>query len=70
MQGRRWSRMEEWLTSDLSNFRLINGQTPTPHTITNAMLCLQTGDQHGCSLRGFTQQLTVTDVDTHSQTLV
>jgi hypothetical protein len=29
-----------------------HGRTPRPDTITDAMLCLQTGAWHGCSQRG------------------
>ena len=32
------------------------------------LLFLQTGVEHGCPLRGSTQQLTQKDADTHSQT--
>jgi hypothetical protein len=42
---------------------------PIPDTISNALLCLQTGALHGCPLRGSTYQLTETDADTHSQVL-
>ena len=33
---------------------LSYGQAPNPDTITDAMLCLQTGAQHGCPLSGST----------------
>jgi hypothetical protein len=38
-------------------------------TLLMILLCLQTGVEHGCPLRGSTQQLTQTDADTHSQTM-
>ena len=52
------------LTGDLSP-----GQVPNPNTINDFLLYLQTGVQHGCPLRGSTQQLTQIDIDTQSQTV-
>ena len=47
-------RLKEWLTGDGSNLGSISwglgGAAPIPDTITNAMLCLQTGVLHGCPL--------------------
>jgi hypothetical protein len=36
-------RMKEWPTSDYPNCDSSHGQAPIPGTITDAMLCLQTG---------------------------
>ena len=36
--------------------------------INDTLLCLQTEAQHGCPLRGSTNQLNQTDAETHSQT--
>jgi hypothetical protein len=43
MQGQKWSKdMKEWPDSDWPNFDPSCG-VPIPNTITDAMLCLQTG---------------------------
>ena len=46
-----------------------HGQAPIPDIINGILLCLQTGGQHNCPLRGFPQQQTDTEADTHSQVL-
>ena len=45
-----------------------HGREPTPDTVNDTLLCLKTA-WHNCTLRGFIQQLTETNSDTHSQTL-
>jgi hypothetical protein len=59
--GENYKYMPTW---DLSY-----GKAPIPDTIYDTLLCLQTGVKHDCPLRGFIQQVTQTDADTHSQTL-
>jgi hypothetical protein len=34
------------------NWGPAQGEAPKPDTITDAMVCLQTGAQHDCTLRG------------------
>jgi hypothetical protein len=41
----------------------------TPDTINGILLDLQTGTEHSCRLKGFTQQLMETNEEIHSQTL-
>jgi hypothetical protein len=52
MQGQKWSR--DWRKHHPVNsptWDLSHGQAPNPDTITDAMLCLQTGASHICPLR-------------------
>ena len=44
------------------------GREPTSFTINDILLYLQIGTQHNCLFRGFIQQQTETDEETHSQT--
>jgi hypothetical protein len=48
----------------------FNGREPTPHTIDDPLLWLQTGTQHNCLLRGFMHQQMERDAENHSQTSV
>ena len=65
MQG-QWmeQKLREGPTFDPSHV-----QTPVSDTISDTLLCLQTGAQHNCPLRGSIQQLTEIEADTHTQTL-
>ena len=59
----------EILTQTQTEMKMKLKSQPAAGTINYNLLCLQTGDQNNCSLKGSTQQLTDTDENTHSQTL-
>ena len=68
MQGRE---MEQKLRGQWTNNRPNLRPIPwaSTHTISDDLLCLQTGVWHDCPLRGSILQLTQMDAETHSQTL-
>lgn len=61
-------KLKEQLTVDWPKLR-PHGQAPITDTVSDSMLCLKTGTQNSCPLRGSFQHLTETDADTHSQPL-
>ena len=61
--------MEERPTNTGPTQNLSHGQAPSPDTINDTLLYLQTEAWHICPLRGSIQQQTERNADTRSQTL-
>ena len=61
-------RLRQQLTNDFPNLRPFPCERVNLDTISDTLLCLQTGIQHICLLRGCMQQWMVVDAETHSQT--
>lgn len=56
--------LRKWPTNDWPAMRLIPWERVNSCTINDTLLCLRTGAQSNCILRGFVQQLIETDAET------